>query len=52
MTYESRCDRVQTTIRRNKVNFKKVVEDFIEQGVEEEQQMLEGMLAKLDTISD
>ena len=52
MTYESRQERVKTTIRRNKENFKRVVEDFIELGVEEEQQMLEGLIAKLDTISD
>jgi hypothetical protein len=52
MTYESRQERVQTTIRRNKDNFKRVVEDFMELGVEEEQQMLEGLMAKLDQISE
>jgi hypothetical protein len=52
MTFDHRVDKVKTIITKNKDKMILVVKEFMEQGLEEEEQrMMEGLVFKLENLS-
>jgi hypothetical protein len=53
MTFENRHERIRNIILKNRINLIDVIKEFMSTGLEEEEErMMEGLIAKLESVEE